>query len=227
MIGRLRPAEAESEDGTLLDALAMLIRCKQSSRMQYEHSMEGSLGLKLWSDENAHMLLLEENLPAVFELLAPGSFREIAESSYARRIRESAQYLSSSLDLSGQPAPGVVALVRDRCAALFRRDLTLTNRLLELMFEAIADTRTVGAERPYRAIGARATPRLGGRDAARVGSILRRRRLRPGARAAAPLRREAIEDPIAERKRSRPRPACGSDEARAVRASLTAPISVI
>jgi hypothetical protein len=33
-----------------------------------------------------------------------------------------------------------VALVRDRCAALFRRDLTLTNRLLELMFEAIADT---------------------------------------------------------------------------------------
>ena len=140
LIGRLRPVEAESEDGTLLDALAMLIRCKQSSRMQYEHSMEGSLGLKLWSDENAHMLLLEENLPAVFELLTPGSFREIAESSDARRIRESAQYLSSTLDLSGQPVPGVVALVRDRCAALFRRDLTLTNRLLELMFEAIADT---------------------------------------------------------------------------------------
>jgi hypothetical protein len=138
LIGRLRPAEAETGDTALLAALAMLIRCKQSSRMQYEHSMEGSLGLKLWSDENAHMLLLEENLPDVFELLAPGSFREVAETTDARRIRESAQHVSSTLDLSGQPAPEVVSLVRDRCAALRRRDLTLTNRLLELTFEAIA-----------------------------------------------------------------------------------------
>jgi cytochrome b involved in lipid metabolism len=140
LIGRLRRSDAETEDGALHSALALLTRCKQSSRMQYEHSMEGSLGLKLWSDENAHMLLLEENLPAVFELLAPGSFREIAETTDARRIRERSQHLSSTLDLSGQPAPEFVALVRERCAALCRRDLTLTNRLLELTFEAIVGT---------------------------------------------------------------------------------------
>jgi hypothetical protein len=42
-------------------------------------------------------------------------------------------------------APEVVALVRDRCAPLRRRDLALTNRLLELTCETIA---RVEAPRP-------------------------------------------------------------------------------
>jgi hypothetical protein len=138
LIGRLRPADTVAGDPALYAALALLIRCLQSSRMQYEHAMEGVLGLKLWSDENAHMLLLEENLPAAFELLAPGGFAEIAERGEARRVRESAQRLSFQLDFSQQLSPELVERARNRCQTLRDLDLKLTRRLIALTLDAIA-----------------------------------------------------------------------------------------
>jgi hypothetical protein len=138
LIGRLRPLDTVTVDPALYAALTILIRCLQSSRMQYEHSMEGVLGLKLWSDENAHMLLLEENLPAAFELLVPGSFAEVADRDEARRVRESAQRLSSQLDFSQKPSPELVERARNRCQTLRDLDLRLTRRLIDLTLDAIA-----------------------------------------------------------------------------------------
>jgi hypothetical protein len=145
LIGRLRPADTMTVDPALYAALAMLIRCLQSSRMQYEHAMEGALGLKLWSDENAHMLLLEENLPEAFELVVPGSFAEIADREQARRVRDSAQWLSSQLDFSQQLSPELVERARNRCQRLRDLDLRLTRRLVELALEALARSMTVPA----------------------------------------------------------------------------------
>jgi hypothetical protein len=146
LIGRLRPADTMTVDPALYAALAMLIRCLQSSRMQYEHAMEGALGLKLWSDENAHMLLLEENLPEAFELVVPGSFAEIADGEQARRVRDRAQWLSSQLDFSQPLSPELVERARKRCQTLQDLDLRLTRRLIDLTLGAIATSTVVSPE---------------------------------------------------------------------------------
>ena len=91
-IGRVLP-DAADFDATTYAVLCTLIRCHQSSRMQFEHAMGGVLGLKLFSDENAHMLLLEENLPAVFELLEMDAYREIVRSRTRVAVRADAQAL--------------------------------------------------------------------------------------------------------------------------------------
>lgn len=125
-------------DTTLYDAACALIRCHQSSRMQFEHAMEGNLGLKLLSDENAHMLLLEENLPAIYEHVAPGAWSEIARGPEATAVRADAQRLGRELDVPSGATPLLLEMVERRCAVLCRADLTLIRRLLDATFAAAA-----------------------------------------------------------------------------------------
>jgi hypothetical protein len=139
-IGRVLP-DAADFDVTLYAVLCTLIRCHQSSRMQFEHAMGGVLGLKLFSDENAHMLLLEENLPAVFELLEMNGFREIVQQPSARAVRADAQRLSCEMDFAGTLSPEQVRLVERRSRLLAELDLGLTQRLLAVAFDTVAEPR--------------------------------------------------------------------------------------
>jgi cytochrome b involved in lipid metabolism len=138
LIGRLPPEESEPRTSVLHRVAAMLVRCQQSSRLQYDHPLDGRLGLKLMSDENAHMLLLEENLPAVFELLSPGLWNFLAGDEAARRVRESAQRLSTEIDFRGDLHQALVAGIQARCQSLRRADLTLIARLLAHVLATLA-----------------------------------------------------------------------------------------
>lgn len=149
-VGRVLPDESEF-DVTLYALICTLIRCHQSSRMQFEHAMGGVLGLKLFSDENAHMLLLEENLPAVFDLLEANCFREVVRQPNARTVRTDAQRLSSELDFAGSLSPQQIRLAECRSRLLAEFDLALTQRLLTVAFEFVAET----TKRPSLAQSAR------------------------------------------------------------------------
>lgn len=130
-IGRVLPDSA-TFDATLYAFLGTLIRCHQSSRLQFEHAMGEVLGLKLFSDENAHMLLLEENLPAAFELLEPRALQELYQQPAASAVRAEAQRLSSEMDFSGSLSPEQIRLAERRSELLAKWDLGLTERLLGL-----------------------------------------------------------------------------------------------
>lgn len=136
VVGRVAP-EPEL-DVTLYDVVCALIRCHQSSRMQFEHAMEGNLSLKLLSDENAHMLLLEENLPGIYELVAKGGWSEIAISPEAAAVRASAQRLGRELDFHSGVTPELVEAVQRRCASLRSADLGLIRRLLDIVLASAA-----------------------------------------------------------------------------------------
>lgn len=137
VIGRLVTSEAELADPALREVRSILLRCQHSSLLQYDHAFDGNLGLKLMADENAHLLLLEENLPAVFELLSHDVWTQLASTTLARRVRANAQHLSTSLDFSGELSRDSILRVRERCDTLRSWDLTLIARLLERVLAAI------------------------------------------------------------------------------------------
>jgi cytochrome b involved in lipid metabolism len=146
LIGRVGSEPAL--DDTFYEVLCALIRCHQSSRMQFEHSMEGNLGLKLASDENAHMLLLEENLPAIYESLVPGGWGEIASSPAAVAVRADAQRLGRELDFR-VVTPELVDAVTRRSTELRDADLTLIQRLLDAVHDGAA------TREPHEGVAAR------------------------------------------------------------------------
>jgi cytochrome b involved in lipid metabolism len=136
-IGRVLP-NAPDFDPKLYAVLSTLIRCHQSSRLQFEHAMGGMLGLKLFSDENAHMLLLEENLPAVFELLDAHPLWEFYQQPSTRAVRADAQRFSAEIDFSGSLSPEQLGLAERRLRLLAELDLGLTARLLAIVFDFAA-----------------------------------------------------------------------------------------
>jgi hypothetical protein len=104
--------------------------------MQYEHPMH-TPALKLFSDENAHMMLWCENLPAAYELLEPGAWREISEDDAVQQILAEAQQLSCQHDWRGELSPRLRTLIELRCEALRRDDLALLESLFELVAQAL------------------------------------------------------------------------------------------
>jgi hypothetical protein len=150
-IGRVLP-NAPAFDAKLYAVLCTLIRCHQSSRLQFEHPMGGSLGLKVFSDENAHMLLLEENLPAVFELLGADGLASLYQQPSARTVCADAQRLSRELDFSGSLSPEQIGLAERRLRLLAELDLGLSARLLAIGFDFAAEAATEpdGADRCSR-----------------------------------------------------------------------------
>jgi hypothetical protein len=136
-IGRVLP-NPSGFDPTLHAVLSTLIRCHQSSRLQFEHQMGGVLGLKVLSDENAHMLLLEENLPAVLALLDAHGVQEWGQQPSARAVRADAQRYSREMDFSGSLSPEQLGLAERRLRLLADLDLGLTERLLSIAFEFAA-----------------------------------------------------------------------------------------
>ena len=137
VIGRLVTSEAEAADPALREVRSILLRCQHSSLLQYDHSFDGNLGLKLMADENAHLLLLEENLPAVFERLSHDVWTQLTSTTLARRVRANAQHLSTSLDFSAELSQDSILRVRERCDALRHWDLSLIARMLERVLAAI------------------------------------------------------------------------------------------
>ncbi|MFZ5897394.1 MAG: cytochrome b5 domain-containing protein [Myxococcota bacterium] len=135
VIGRV-VADQGPFESQLYQLVCTLIRCYQSSKMQYDHALGGQLALKLFSDEHAHMLLLEENLPVAYELLAPNAWQRLAAEPTAARVRADAQRLSSEFDFSGSLSPALVTLMQRRCELLREVDLALLERLLTLTFAA-------------------------------------------------------------------------------------------
>jgi hypothetical protein len=140
-IGRVLP-NASGFDARTYAVVCTLIRCHQSSRLQFEHAMGGSLGLKVFSDENAHMLLLEENLPAVFELLGADGLLNLYQQPSARKVCADAQRLSRDMDFSGSMSPEHIAVSERRLRLLAEFDLGLSERLLSIAFEFAAEAAT-------------------------------------------------------------------------------------
>jgi hypothetical protein len=140
-IGRVLP-NAPGFDAKLYAVLCTLIRCHQSSRLQFEHTMEGSLGLKVFSDENAHMLLLAENLPVVFELLGGDGLLNLYQQPSARKVCADAQRLSRDMDFGGSLAPEDIGLAERRVRLLAEFDLGLSERLLSIAFDFAAEVAT-------------------------------------------------------------------------------------
>jgi hypothetical protein len=141
VVGRVLPEDAGHE--RLRQVLYLLSSCQQALVMQYEHPMQMP-ALKLFSDENAHMMLWRENLPAAYELLEPGGWRKISEDSAVESILVDAQELSRSHDWRGELSPRLYGLIELRCAALHRHDRVLLERLFDLAAQALNDA----VERP-------------------------------------------------------------------------------
>jgi hypothetical protein len=140
-VGRVLPADPRHE--RLLGVLYLILSCQQALVMQYEHPMH-TPALKLFSDENAHMMLWRENLPAAYELLEPGAWREISEDDAVQRLLAEAQQLSRQHDWRGELSHDLRTLIELRCEALRRDDLAL----LESLFELAAQAAHAAAEEP-------------------------------------------------------------------------------
>jgi cytochrome b involved in lipid metabolism len=180
VIGRVLPEDLRHE--RLRQVLYMLSSCQQALVMQYEHPMQ-TPALKLFSDENAHMMLWRENLPAAYELLESGGWRRISEDSAVKEMLVEAQDLSRSHDWRGELNPQLRRLIELRCESLHRHDLGLLERLFELAAQALNDA----GERPED--GPRVADRCSELARAMHCEILAQTRARPAAsdcRAASP-----------------------------------------
>lgn len=186
VIGRVLPEDPHEE--RLRQVLYMLLCCRQALVMQYEHPMQ-SPALKLFSDENAHMMLWRENLPAAYELLDPGGWARISEDDAVKRILVEAQQLSRSHDWRGDLTPQLRGLLSLRCESLHRHDLALLERLFELAASALEDA----LERPE------CCPRVEDRCSDLANAIRRelllqsRSAVAPACRAASPRALDAVQ----------------------------------
>lgn len=146
LIGRVPPLPRAasgalmSSMARLYDVLYTLIRARQSLTLQYEHPMRsehprpdpvGQGALKLFSDENTHMMLWRENLPAAFEVLRPGSWSAIASEPAVQTVLDTAQSLSRRFDFRDPPTP-LSRIMARRCRSIARRDTALVDRLIRL-----------------------------------------------------------------------------------------------
>jgi hypothetical protein len=136
VVGRVLPEDPRRE--RLRQVLYMLLRCEQALVLQYEHPMQ-TPALKLFSDENAHMMLWRENLPAAVELLEPGGWHSLSDDSAVENILIHAQELSLSRDWRGELSPKLRGLIELRCETLHRHDLVLLERLFELTAQTLND----------------------------------------------------------------------------------------
>jgi hypothetical protein len=141
-IGRVPPLPpAASRTGRLYDVLYTLIRARQSLTLQYEHPMHsgprhaesvGQGALKLFSDENTHMMLWRENLPAAYELLRPGGWAALAREPTVQALLDTAQSLSRRFDFREIATPELSTAIARRSRTIARRDTALVDRLIRL-----------------------------------------------------------------------------------------------
>jgi hypothetical protein len=135
-IGRLDTTAIPRAHRPLYDVLYTLLRAFKATAMQFEHRFDGNPVLKLFSDENAHMLLFAENLTSLGLGHGDPAFDELLSAS---------QRMSLAHDFRGPLAPDLEAQILARCAMLLTRDLGMLERMLELAFDAIARVES-GAE---------------------------------------------------------------------------------
>lgn len=86
--------------------------------------------LELLSDENAHMMLWRENLPAAYETLAPGGWQGIAAEPDLIRLLADAQSLSRRHDLRGELPPALARALALRSSSLAESDGSLVDALI-------------------------------------------------------------------------------------------------
>ncbi len=142
VIGHVLPEEPRLE--RLRQVLYSLLCCEQALVMQYAHPMQ-TPALKLFSDENAHMMLWRENLPAAYELLETGGFCTIMADDAVKSIIVEAQQLSRAFDWRGELTPALRERLELRCASLHRHDLALLARLFDLTARVL----DAALERPW------------------------------------------------------------------------------
>lgn len=136
-IGRVPPKDARQE--RLFAALYSLLRARQALLLQYEHSMQ-NVALKLFSDENAHMMFWRENLPAAYEAMAPGGWQEIAAEPALVQLLAEAQDLSRRYDLRGELEPAIARALVRRSQSLAKWDGALADALIAETIERIERT---------------------------------------------------------------------------------------
>jgi hypothetical protein len=146
-IGRVPPPPATSGAQRLYDVLYTLIRARQSLSLQYEHPMGserehaesvGRGALKLFSDENTHMMLWRENLPAAYELLRPGGWAAVAREPAVQALLDTAQSLSGRFDFREPATPDLSRSMARRSRTIARRDTALVDRLIRLTAASLA-----------------------------------------------------------------------------------------
>jgi hypothetical protein len=160
-IGRVPPPpRAASRAGRLYDVLYTLIRARQSLSLQYEHPMRseprraesvGQGALKLFSDENTHMMLWCENLPAAYELLRPGGWAAIAGEPAVQALLDTAQSLSRRFDFR-ETTPELSRTMARRSRTIARRDTALVDRLIRLTAASLEAADLDTADRMGRSI---------------------------------------------------------------------------
>jgi cytochrome b involved in lipid metabolism len=126
VIGRVAPRD--ERQGPLFAATYALLRARQSLLLQYEHPMQ-SRALKLLSDENAHMMLWQENLPAAFAPLDHDGWQRVLATPAMARLLGDAQRLSRAHDLR-ELTPALAATLEQRSRSLAERDGALADALI-------------------------------------------------------------------------------------------------
>jgi hypothetical protein len=122
----------------------------------------GNGALKLFSDENTHMMLWRENLPAAYELLRPGGWAALAREPTVQALLDTAQSLSRRFDFRETATPELSTAIARRSRTIARRDTALVDRLIRLTAASLAEADLDAADWTGRSIDAvdRAQPDL-------------------------------------------------------------------
>jgi cytochrome b involved in lipid metabolism len=133
LIGRVAPADERQRP--LYAATYALLRARQSLLLQYQHPMQNH-ALKLLSDENAHMMFWQENLPAAFAALAHDGWQHVRATPAMARLLGDAQRLSRAHDLR-ELSPALAATLEQRSRSLAERDGALADALIAQSIERL------------------------------------------------------------------------------------------
>ncbi len=134
LIGRVAPRDERQQ--SLYAATYSLLRGRQALMIQYQHPMQ-TAALKLFSDENAHMMFWRENLPAAFAALPGDGWRAVAAEPALDRLLARAQRLSMSHDFRGELSPTLSRALADRSRSLAAHDSALADSLVDLGIEQL------------------------------------------------------------------------------------------